>query len=1017
MNNYYLDKAYLININLISQRTIFMKSISVRNKISPLVSLTFILHLVFWFYPPTTEAVYSTHPTFISAVKYEVGLYPPMDVAVADFNQDGKIDLATVNGASVSVLIGFGDGSFAPVVNYPVSGPQSITAADFNNDGKVDLATGNAGSPGPLGGTLSILIGNGNGTFIPFITYSVGGAPHSLISADFNVDGKLDLAVGNTGGSNFSVLLGNGNGTFAPALNYAEPGGPTALAAADFNNDGKPDLATSAGPNIAIRLGNGDGVFTSAIYYEVYEGGSAPHSSPGGPFIGMTVADFNGDLNIDLAAIDSNNYILAILINNGDGTLAQPIKYTAGLTPHEVTAADFNQDNKIDLVITNYGGGTISVFLNNGNGAFGMPIDYLTGEVNPTGIIAAELNGDGKIDVAATNLGTTGARYLSIFFGKGDGTFIAPVGYRIGVDLPIEFIFPTDFNNDGKVDLATNGGILPGNSDGTFGPIVNLPVSGPLWAYPSLTNDTADLNGDGNLDLAIASSISFSYGQVSILLSNGAGTFVPFTNYALSVRPFSVLVADLNADGKLDLVLGSINSDSIAVLISNGDGTFLSPVYYAVAGPGQPSYTSVTITDLNGDGRLDLTTANYRDSDRSTISVLSGNGDGTFAPAANYTMATRPLFITSSDFNNDGRIDLAVTTAGHHGIVVIFLNTTPLDTRILQAPPLFTNITTAIFEFDSNKLGSFECQLDGVVFATCTSPKSYLNLSEGSHTFGVRAIDLLSNVDPTPASHNWIVDITAPTVTTSISGTLGSNGWYTSDINIAFASSDAVSGTKEIRYRINGGAEVIYTTPLTLSIEGLHSIAYWAIDRAENVSPTLMSNFKIDKTTPVIISGEPADQYLYGEAITISFAAMDAVSGIYSVSATLNGLPVFNNQIVTLTTLGSNTFIVSATDQAGNTVTHQKNFLVKSPAEGNAELIALVESYNLQQGISNSLDAKLQAAQDSLAAANAGNRPDTIQKLQAFINQVEAQRGLAITDAQATALINFANRIIQSLLF
>jgi hypothetical protein len=169
-------------------------------------------------------------------------------VTVADLNGDGKLDLAVPSsGGTVSILLGNGDGTFQPAVNYPAGyAPASVAVGDFNGDGKLDLAVANFGIPccsGPRG-SVAILLGNGDGTFQPPSHYAAGSNPLSIATADFNNDGKLDLAV-STDYSGVQVLLGNGDGTFQPAVRYNVPAYAASLAIADFNNDGKPDLAVA----------------------------------------------------------------------------------------------------------------------------------------------------------------------------------------------------------------------------------------------------------------------------------------------------------------------------------------------------------------------------------------------------------------------------------------------------------------------------------------------------------------------------------------------------------------------------------------------------------------------------------------------------------------------------------------------------------------------------------------------------------------------------------------------------
>jgi hypothetical protein len=290
-------------------------------------------------------------PSFAPAVSYAAGDVPSA-VAVGDFNGDGKQDLAVANettthfngSGTVSILLGKGDGTFAPAANH-VAGtdPRSVAVGDFNGDGKLDLAVANFFSE-----SVSILVGKGDGTFATPVNYSVGGEPTSVAVGDFNGDGKQDLAVVNSkvfsavddvpvsGSSNVSVLVGKGDGTFAPAVNYAAGEDPNSVAVGDFNGDGKRDLAVAnfVSGNVSILVGQGDGTFATPVNYPV---GSEPTS--------VAVGDFNGDGKQDLAVATSGN--VSVLVGKGDGTFAPAANYAAGGT--SVAVGDFNGDGKQDL--------------------------------------------------------------------------------------------------------------------------------------------------------------------------------------------------------------------------------------------------------------------------------------------------------------------------------------------------------------------------------------------------------------------------------------------------------------------------------------------------------------------------------------------------------------------------------------------------------------------------------------------------------------------------------------------
>src|SRR5690349_13147249 len=262
-------------------------------------------------------------------------------------------------------LLGNGDGTFQTTVNYAAGSlPGFVAAGDFNKDGKPDLVAANDSS----GGGVSVLLGNGDGTFGTRVSYGTAPGSYAIAVADFNRDGKLDLAVANQGlgssGTNVSLLLGNGDGTFQSAVNYVTGFGPSFVAASDLNGDGKLDLivanqgmmtnvADLVNGSVSVLLGNGDGTFQPSVNY--IDGMSA---------LSVAVSDLNGDGKLDVAvAIHKGNVV--VLSGNGDGTLQAPVDYGAGSEPSFVVAGDFNSDGRPDLAVANgYSIGMVSMLLN-----------------------------------------------------------------------------------------------------------------------------------------------------------------------------------------------------------------------------------------------------------------------------------------------------------------------------------------------------------------------------------------------------------------------------------------------------------------------------------------------------------------------------------------------------------------------------------------------------------------------------------------------------------------------------
>jgi hypothetical protein len=658
--------------------------------------------------------------TFQPYVSYAVGNYPA-SLQVGDVDNDGKPDLVVVNLSdnTMSVLLGNGDGTFQAQIVTTIIGPITgatccLALADFNGDGKLDVA---APVPVPTQvGTygVAILLGNGNGTFQAPVIYPTNTESSAIVAADFNHDGKPDIAAGN------SILLGNGDGTFQALISEPLPSGP--LVIADFNQDGNLDIATSG---ITILYGNGDGTFQVQ-----------PLSFPGTP---LAAGDLNGDGKPDLIATGVNSGsgidsllnegtsmftiaqtldtgysavslsdlksgqpldlliakssggelsfespgIVTILSGNGDGTFPTFPSYPAsqGAVFGTTAAADFNGDGKPDLAIGEILGNghgpftyKVELLLNNGAG-FGQATSIQL-QVDGTDPVAADFNGDGKMDLAVGGAG------VAILLGNGDGTFQPEVDYGSGMTGPVAV---ADFNNDGRIDVLGIGrvgdlAVILGNGDGSFGLPLNSPVGNNSQA---IAMAVADFNQDGKLDVAALVVSGYpSQWQFEILLGKGDGTFSIGAGYSLETNTATIASGDLNGDGIPDIVIGAPDN-SIEVFLGNGDGTFQSPIT-TVTGNG---IYSIVFADFDLDGKQDVafTNANWSD-----VTLLLGNGDGTFKTplqfsglGAQFTDKNNALSV--ADFDGNGSPDIAEENSGG---VFLLLSAGMHGSAALVSPPV-----------------------------------------------------------------------------------------------------------------------------------------------------------------------------------------------------------------------------------------------------------------------------------------------------------------------------------------
>lgn len=601
-----------------------------------------------------------------------VSLYPPYAIAAGDLNHDGNRDIVLsgqfINGgllAEIVILLGRGDGTFHPSALFNAQNAiGTLSILDLNHDGAEDVVA----TPQNL-----LFPGHGDGTLgSPSSLGSGDGKP--LTFADFNGDGAPDRAFGDYA----SVSLNNGDGTFKPpSAVFFE--GTTAVAAGDIDGDGKNDLVvgTTLTADIVVLRGLGDGTFATAGRFPV-----------GGYLSELAVADVNGDGKNDVVALwfgpTGNSGDVVVLLNQGNNILAARHEETTGMGTIALVSADLNHDAVPDLVVSNsglggeYTPGDLSILIGRGDGTFDRQQAPLTGD-NPFSVAVADFNDDGHADVVTANIFSAD---LSLLLGDGIGSFTPALPVFAGTNP--SFVTASDFNGDGKSDLVTLNGfqsgdpvevsILLGHGDGTFEARLRLPTSdadSPTFAAAE------DFNRDGRIDLALANSGSSS---VSILMGRGDGSFFDPVHYGAVGLPESMAVGDFNADGTSDLAVSGgggpfeSGSSGIITLMGRGDGTFLSGPVLSVDG----FAWSMTVGDFNLDGRADLaalvSAGGY--APRTEVALFLGTGDGHFGRPVLFVTGDGGRFITSADFDLDGRSDLAIATSPFalEGIVSIHLN-------------------------------------------------------------------------------------------------------------------------------------------------------------------------------------------------------------------------------------------------------------------------------------------------------------------------------------------------------
>ena len=626
--------------------------------------------------------VHRAHVTFRSAALRNLPY-------VTDLNHDGIPDIVMATYGGVAVLLGKGSGVLATPFYASHNLTTSLAIADFNGDGELDIVANIVTN----GSQLIFLAGKGNGTFRPPQLLSNPCVDCSVAAADFDADGNMDLAVAST--SSFFVLLGNGNGTFRSGPVAFPLGFGVWVTTGDINGDNLPDaVAVDFAGTVNVYIGKGDGTFKETQYTSKKSGfqavladlnhdgkpdlvtqdrdtdtisiwlnlGGGAFGSPatisagcnagfGCTFEGIAIGDFNEDGKLDIATPAS------VLLGNGDGSFGTPVPFLAGDEPITVASGDLNADGYSDLIVANFSATNISILFGSAqvlNQAPEIPVG-----LRPVSITSGDFNHDGKIDLAVASPAQLG---VLLFAGNGDGTFTRKLSIP---SLSPGAVISGDFNRDGKLDLAissqsTGTTIFLGKADGSFTRGAQYPnlygdcTNHAIGLTPAVCFATADVNGDGILDLVGANWIAPTF---SVYLGKGDGTFVASQTMNLPASPTGLAVADLNHDGNPDLAF-SLSFVGAVVYAGSRSGTFSNPVTLSDAGS---TAAAVAIGDVTGDGNPDLVIAGGGGSGFNSynVIVIPGNGNFTFAPAIYLLADASPLAVVLGDFNLDGHLDIA----------------------------------------------------------------------------------------------------------------------------------------------------------------------------------------------------------------------------------------------------------------------------------------------------------------------------------------------------------------------
>lgn len=519
-----------------------------------------------------------------------------------------------------------------------------------------------------------------SGTLIP-----VGSLPRGIAVGDLNGDDRLDMVAANTGGGSFgsigsvSVLLNDGAGNFAPGTTINLSFSPQSVALADFNFDGALDIVAAGGGSsssntntVAVVFGNGNGNFTFPNNLSVT-----------GTFQAVATADFNRDGNFDIAAANSANNSVLVLLGNGSGNFINAGSFSTGSNPRAIAVGDFNGDGNIDLATANSNANNVSILFGTSSGGFGVAINL---SLNPSGsssfqspgsLAAGDVNNDGRTDLVALSVsGSSSSNSLAVLLANSTGGFSEPTIINIPtVSGSSQALFLGRINGDNNLDAAvaftssfSDGAnrvvLLNGNGNGTFD--TQNQIALPTGNFPNFVV-AADFNADGRADVATTNSSS---NNISLLLNNGSNSYGALTLPVLG-SPLGIASGDFNGDGNQDVYAltnpPSSSSSSLVLFTGNGLGGFSSSQSVNTFS----SFQQVFAAELNGDARTDLVTINTGGGSSNGIGYYFATPAGTVpAPANNIPLPAAPQAVAFADFNNDGRTDIAAGLGSNNSVAV-----------------------------------------------------------------------------------------------------------------------------------------------------------------------------------------------------------------------------------------------------------------------------------------------------------------------------------------------------------
>jgi hypothetical protein len=736
---------------------------------------------------------FATQVTFVTGTN-------PQSVAIGDMDGDGKPDLAVANQGSDNVSVlrntcssgSITSGSFAAQVTFSTgSQPVSVAIGDIDGDGKPDMAVANQGS-----NTVSVLRNTSSsgsitsGSFATQVTFTASSLPYSVSIGDLDGDGKPDMVVVNGSANTVSVLRNNPLippptiTAISPAL--ANTGTSVTVTGTNFNATPSNNIvffgATQAAVTAASTTSLTATVPTGATYKEVSVNNTALATTAYSqyPF---------------LPTYDNSAYL------SGAVNFADQEPFTAGTTPSSVAIGDIDGDGKPDLMLANYGSNTVSVYRSTSSsgaitaGSFAAQVTFATG-TQPRSVAIGDIDGDGKPDLAVANQGTNTVSVFRNTSSSGSittGSFASHITFATGIGP--QSVAIGDIDGDGKPDLA-----IANNASNTVSVLRNTSsigsiTSGSFAVQATFATGTTprsvaigDIDGDGKPDLAVANGASANVSVLRNTCSSGSitsGSFAAQVTFATGTNPQSVVIGDLDGDGKPDLAVANFNTNNVSVLrntSSSGSiiiGSFAAHFTFATGTNPQ----SVVIGDIDGDGKPDLAVANRNSNTVSIIRNTSTGGSissGSFAPHVTFATGSNPISVAVGDIDGDGKPDMVTANQGSNNVSVIRNN--PLSPIEGSAGICVSGTST----LTTNTPGGTWSSSDDVIATVGSSTGIVTGVTTGTATISYTV---------TGGSATLVVTVIAIPIVGSTGG----------DITICSAATATLSGTGATSYSWSGG--------------------------------------------------------------------------------------------------------------------------------------------------------------------------------------------------------------------